>query len=250
MGSTRSSTNLNASSSNPFMARSHGSCHARAGTRAVEGTWTNRRPAGLKGRHPECSGRSCCPDARREVRALAASIAHWLWSGGASTVEVHGRVLACGSARESACAARWAPLLAWLGRLRGDGKLEVAVARGVRVADAFYFGADRLGFVSARVNVRVQGAWREQYVSVAADSAVVGVVCEVDGEDRVLMVEQYRTPTGGPTHELIAGRVDEGAGCVRTAQSEALEEAGVSLCTNDLVCLGSMYASRACPPSA
>ena len=91
--------------------------------------------------------------------------------------------------------------------------------------------------------MRVQGPWREQYVSVAADSAVVGVVCEVDGEDHVLMVEQYRTPTGGPTHELIAGRVDEGAGCVRTAQSEALEEAGVSLCTNDLVCLGSMYAS-------
>lgn len=58
-------------------------------------------------------------------------------------------------------------------------------------------------------------------------------IVAVDGQDRLVLIRQYRYPIGGYVYELPAGLVEAGEDPVEAAKRELFEETGLTLCPVD-----------------
>ncbi len=81
------------------------------------------------------------------------------------------------------------------------------------------------GFVRVRVDDVRYGSGREGAVEVVEHPGSVTVIA-VDGEDRLLLVRQYRHPAGRDLLELPAGTLDAGESPEACAERELQEETG------------------------
>lgn len=101
----------------------------------------------------------------------------------------------------------------------GDSAESWVVARSETVYDSPY--------VSVRSDVVVDPSGDEHARAVVVPNGAVAVVA-LDGDDRLLLVEQYRHPTGRRLLELPAGTLDvAGEAPVDAARRELAEEADV-----------------------
>jgi 8-oxo-dGTP pyrophosphatase MutT (NUDIX family) len=110
------------------------------------------------------------------------------------------------------------------GRLAADGLADSDQSWPVSGTDVKFESP----YVSLRVDTIVDSSGEEHSRAVVTPNGAVAVVA-LDEDDRVLLVEQYRHPTGRRLLELPAGTLDvEGEAPLDAAKRELAEEADVA----------------------